>query len=387
MKTLYLDLSMGAAGDMISAALLELCEDSEAMMGVLNSLGIPDVTYEAEKKERYFINGTHLNVRYKGEAESECHHHHNGYHDISALIGGLNASETVKKRALEIYGAIAAAEAKVHGREMENIHFHELGTMDAVADVMAACVILEYLKPDKIVCSPLRLGYGTVRCAHGILPVPAPATAELICGIPAFAGDIEGELCTPTGAAIIKSFADEFSQMPELRPDAVGIGMGTKDFGRANFLRAIIGETAQNATELVTVVDDMSPEDLGYAMEKLRQAGALDVCWEAVGMKKSRPGMRLCCLCRVEDRGKMLELIFRHTSTIGVRELMCSRYVLKREMGYIETPWGPVRVKKSSGYGVIKTKPENDDLTAIAQKSGKTVEEIKMIIAGGQSDA
>lgn len=249
MKELYLDCGMGCAGDMLSAALYELCPDKAAVIDRLNSIGIPHVKFTAEKAMSCCVSGTHMKVEYMGEEERQGeyndeksrHHHHHGYKDILHLIDSFSIDEEVKENAKAVYTLIASAEAGVHDREMENIHFHELGTMDAVADVTASALIMSILKPDHISVSPLRIGYGAVRCAHGIMPVPAPATTLLLLGIPVFTGDIACEMCTPTGAALIKYFADDFGKMPDMTMTAIGYGIGSKEFDRPNCVRAILG--------------------------------------------------------------------------------------------------------------------------------------------------
>lgn len=380
---------MGAAGDMLGAALLELCPDPGAALARLNAMGIPGVRFAAEKARKCGVAGTHLRVTYLGAEEEGGEPGSHGGHigDIKKIIAGLDMPEKARSDAGKIYDLLASAEAGVHGCEMENIHFHELGTMDAAADVCAACLLMEELGPEKVVCSPVRTGFGTVKCAHGILPVPAPAAAALLRGVPVYAGDAEGELCTPTGAALIKYFAAGFGSMPGMTVSAIGYGMGARDFPTANCVRAMLGEADGDVTELTCEIDDMTPEDAGYAIETLRRAGALDVSWQAAGMKKDRPGMRITCLCRPGDRDEMVRLIFKYTSTIGVRETLCSRFVLRRRGGETVTPWGPVRVKISEGYGVRRSKPEFDDIAAIAEKTGKAPAEIRKSVTGGQDDA
>uniref|UniRef100_UPI00388F7DE3 LarC family nickel insertion protein n=1 Tax=Treponema sp. TaxID=166 RepID=UPI00388F7DE3 len=260
----------------------------------------------------------------------------------------------------------------------EQIHFHEVGNMDAVADVAGVCLLMDMLAPDRVVVSPVNTGYGHVHCAHGILPVPAPATEYILHGIPAYSGSVEGELCTPTGAALLKYFAGEFSGMPVMRTEKTGYGIGKKKFPVLNCVRAFIGETedgTDQVLELVCNTDDMTGEELGYAQKILLENGALDVFTSSVGMKKSRPGVMLTCLCRPEDRDRMLGLVFRHTTTIGIRENICRRYVLRREINTVNTPYGDIRVKKSSGYGVTKYKAEYDDLAAAADRNGISVAE------------
>ena len=392
MKTLYFDLSMGAAGDMLCASLLELCPDRAAALHALNALGVPGVTLSLEPREKCGVMGSHFSVLVNGAEElpdeplPEHHHHHHDHHhhglaDIRALIRSLPLEETVMADALAVYDLLAAAEARAHGAPVEHIHFHEVGSLDAVADIVSCCWLIHHLAPDRIEASPVSTGSGTVRCAHGILPVPAPATAALLEGVPTRPGDYEKELCTPTGAALARHFVQAFGTMPAMTVEKTGYGMGNRDFPRANCVRAILGqrEAEDEITELCCNVDDMSPEAVGFAMQTLLDAGAPEVWTTPVGMKKNRPGLLLTVLCRAEQREEMVRLLFRHTSTIGIRESVCRRWVLRRESGQIQTPYGPVRVKRSEGYGAKKQKAEYDDLAAIAKAHGLTLDEARRL--------
>ena len=371
MRTIYLDCGMGAAGDMLTAALLELMPNQDAFVEELNGLGIPGIRFTAEKCEKCGILGTHMKVTIHGEEEDDHHHHHGHLADIRGIVSGLPLPTMVKLDILAVYEEIAQAESHVHGVPVEHIHFHEVGTMDAIADVTAVCLLLHRLAPDKIIVSPVHVGSGQVRCAHGILPVPAPATAYLLRGIPIYGGSIDGELCTPTGAALLKHFATEFGQMPVMKVQAIGYGMGRKDFPRANCVRALLGETEAPIDAIVELrcnVDDMTGEAIGFALEQLLGSGALDAFTVPVGMKKSRPGVLITVLCREEKKEAMVHLLLKHTTTLGVREFPCRRYALSRTMEVVNTPFGPVRKKVSSGYGVRREKLEYDDLAKIAKE-------------------
>ena len=285
--------------------------------------------------------------------------------------------------ALAVYHRIAEAESKVHGRPVDQIHFHEVGTLDALADVVGVCLLMHLLAPEKVYASSVHVGCGQVKCAHGILPVPAPATALLLAGVPIYGGAIQGELCTPTGAALLTHFVTKFGELPAMRLLKSGYGMGTKDFPAANCVRAMLGEQdapTEEILELSCNLDDCTGEAIGFAMERLLDAGALDVYWTSVGMKKNRPGILLTCMCRPLDREKMVELLFRHTTTLGVRESAFRRYTLSRESKTIQTPDGDIRVKVSTGYGVTREKPEFDDLAKIARKTGKSLSELQRSI-------
>jgi len=403
MKTLYLDCGMGAAGDMLTAALAELLPDPDAFVRELNSLGIPGVRFTREPSVKCGITGTHISVTVHGEEEESLdhhthghdhhhedhhhdghhdghHHHHSSLHDIEHIVcGHLLLPERVKKDVMAVYGLIAEAESHAHGVPVTDIHFHEVGTMDAIADITAVCLLMDRLSPDEIVVSPVHVGSGQVRCAHGVLPVPAPATAYILKDVPIYGGAVKGELCTPTGAALLKHFAARFGDMPVMKVQAVGYGMGKKDFEAANCIRAMLGETADKAdvvSELSCNVDDMTAEEIGFAMEQLFAGGALEVYTIPIGMKKSRPGTLIRVMCREQDREKLLALLFKHTTTIGVRETQTQRYVLDRKITAVDTPYGTVRRKDSAGYGVARSKYEYDDLAKIAKDRGMSLPEL-----------
>lgn len=384
MRTLYLDCGMGAAGDMLTAALLELLPEPESFVAELNGLGIPGVEFSAEKCQKCGISGTHMAVKVRGQEEGEAHPHtHGSLHDIRAVVQALPIPTMVKLDILSVYEEIAQAESHVHGVPVNQIHFHEVGTLDAVADVTAVCLLLHRLAPKQILASPVHVGSGTVKCAHGILPVPAPATAYLLRGIPMYGGEISGELCTPTGAALLKHFVTEFGKMPPMRVESIGYGMGKKDFPRANCIRALLGETQETGDEIAELrcnLDDMTGEDIGFAMEALLAGGALDVFTTPIGMKKSRPGVLLTVLCRPSEQEKMAKLLFRHTTTLGVRVGLCSRFTLRRSEEVTQTPYGPVRRKISRGYGVCREKPEYEDLAAIARAQGKSLTQVREML-------
>lgn len=403
MKTLYLECNMGAAGDMLTAALLELHSDPRDFLRRFAALGIPGVEMKAAPAVSCGITGTHVSVSVFGkeeesmdghghhhahehehdhehthehehEHEHDHHHdhahshHHAGMGDIRGILERLPVSQKVRSDAVAVYELIAQAESRAHGRPVEEIHFHEVGTMDAIADVTAVCMLIEELSPDRILASPIHVGSGQVRCAHGILPVPAPATAHILQGVPIYGGTVRGELCTPTGAALLKHFVSSFGPSPVMRVEKIGYGMGKKEFEAANCVRALLGESDDQkgqVLELSCNVDDMTGEAVGFATRQLLEAGALDVYTVPIGMKKSRPGLLIRVMCPEEDREKMVQLIFRYTTTIGIREVKTRRYTLERSVTELETPYGTVRRKDSSGYGVIRSKYEYEDLVRI----------------------
>ena len=394
MKTLYIECNMGAAGDMLTAALLELLEDKEAFIKELNSIGIPGVEYKYEPDTKCGITGTHVTVSVNGTEEDEHiheHHHshehehahehyHSGLHDIEHIVRGhLNIPDKVRDDVMEVYNLIAEAESHVHGVPITDIHFHEVGTMDAIADICAVCLLINRIAPDDIVASPVHVGSGQVKCAHGILPVPAPATAYILKDVPTYGGSINGELCTPTGAALLKYYVRRFGDMPVMKTGAVGYGMGKKDFEAANCVRVFFGETPDKEDSILEFefnVDDMTAESVSFAMKKLFDEGALEVYTTPVGMKKSRPGILFTVLCRQEDRVRMTELIFRHTSTIGIRETLKKRVILERSIESVPTKYGEIRKKTSRGYGVTREKFEYEDIAKTAEKNGLSLDEV-----------
>ena len=416
MRTLYLDLSMGAAGDMLCAALLELIDDKDAFLNEVNGL-FEGVHVSAEAAEKCGITGTHMKVLVDGTEEDdtlhqhdhehghdhdhehdhelehdhehdhghEHHHHHAGLTDILARIDALPCDAASKKHAHAVYERLGAAEAYVHNKPITDIHFHEVGTMDALADITMACLLIEKIRPDQVICSPVCTGSGHVHCAHGILPVPAPATARLLTGIPCYQGPYASELCTPTGAALVGHFASGFSAMPVMTMERIGYGMGKKDFPQANCVRAILGETAEGTEDILEIqcnIDDMTAEELAFAQERILAAGAVDVSMIPAVMKKSRPGTILCVLTRTEVRDAVVEAVFRHTTTLGVREARLSREVLKRSFTEEGRDGMTVTVKHACGHGVEREKPEFEDVARIARERDISLWEAKKLILG-----
>lgn len=396
MRTLYLECNMGVAGDMLLAALLELHPNKNRFIEKMNNLNLPGVVISSEPSSKCGITGTKIRVAVNGHEEGvhhhdhhhsnethvhEHHHHHehHGMNDIHKIIDKLNVPQKVKEDAESVYALIAEAESHAHGRPVDQIHFHEVGTMDAVADVIGVCLLIYDLAPEKIIASPICTGFGQVKCAHGILPVPAPATEYILRNIPCYSGQTEGELCTPTGAALLKYFVKEFTRMPVMRTEKTGYGMGNKDFETANCVRAMIGETDHKdntVVELSCDIDDMTPEAQAFAQEILLANGALDVFMTPIHMKKSRPGILLTCICTMDKRRYMAEMIFKYTTTLGIREYVCERYILDRRIKTINTSYGDIRIKEAWGYGVNRSKIEYEDAAEIARKNDITLEDV-----------
>ncbi len=411
MKTLYFDCGMGAAGDMLVAALLELLPNPEAELDFLNALGLEGIFIKREDCFKCGIRGSGLSVLIDGQEEQvgDLHEHtqghrhehehshshileegafideHRGIAEIENIVNRLKLKEKIKVDILAVYNLIAQAESQVHGVEVKQIHFHEVGSMDAIADISAFCYLLDKIDPEKVFASPIHVGSGHVRCAHGILPVPAPATALILKGIPIYGGGIKSELCTPTGAALLKYFVDDFGPMPLMTVESIGYGMGKKDFESANCVRAMLGnlgEAAEALVELSCNLDDMTAEEISFASERLFDAGALDVYSLPIGMKKSRLGTMLCVLTKKDDKERLLKEIFKHTSTLGVREYTINRHKLKRKISQINSPLGLVRVKEAAGFGLKKRKFEYEDIARLARENNLGFSELVEIIEG-----
>lgn len=398
MNCIHFECAMGAAGDMLCAALFDLCgpEQKAVFVEKMNALFPGVVSVEAVADVKQGIAGTRIEVSIRGEAEGKCghddHEHDHGHHShrqlngVVAIIDELAVSESVKRNARDTYMLIARAESRAHGRDVEAVHFHEVGMLDAIADVVGFSLLVEMLHPGVITASPVHVGMGKVSTSHGVLPVPAPATAFLLSGVPTYSNGTEGELCTPTGAALLKHFCDEFLPMPPMRLCATGYGMGKKDFPALNCVRAFLGEkydsgSDSGAVELRCNIDDMTPEAIGYAVDALMASGVMDVFVQHATMKKNRPGFMLVCLCAKEDAETTAELVFKHTSTIGIRRFDCGKYLLARRIETIHSDDGtPVRLKTASGFGTIKTKLEYDDIAAYAKSRGLSFEEATRIL-------
>ena len=421
MKTLYLECNMGAAGDMLMAALYELLDPDAraAFVARMNDLGLAGVAVQPRPAATCGIAGTHMAVTVHGEEEEapaahghphdhEHDHDHEHNHDhehghehehehghdhehahghehghshhhatpgqIAGLIDRLPLPAEVRAAARAVYDDIARAEAKAHGCAVGDVHYHEVGALDAVADVTGVCYALYLLGAERIVASPVHVGCGTVRCAHGVMPVPAPATANLLVGVPTYGGTVQGELCTPTGAALLAHFAGSFGPQPVMAVEKVGVGIGTREFGQANCVRAFLGESAEEANgeivELVANLDDMTPEGLAFAAARLLEAGALDVYTTPGTMKKGRPGHVLTVLCSPDREGEMARHILTETTTNGLRVRRCGKYFLTPGAGQVQTQWGPVRLKLAQGYGVTHAKPEFEDAAQLAREHG-----------------
>ena len=371
MKIAYFDAFSGIAGDMTVAALIDAGAPSDVLFAGLDSLGT-GACFSVERVKRHGIAGTKFNV------EFEDGHKHRHLPHIVKMIEASALHEKAKANAIHVFEVLGAAEAQVHGVPIEKVHFHEVGAVDSICDIAGACYGLDLLGIESVHCSPVNTGSGTVEADHGVMPVPTPATTLLLAGKPAYARGPETELTTPTGAALMAALASGFGALPPMRLAAQGFGAGTKDFPEmANLLRVLIGETS-GAAESTTVsvleanIDDCSPQVLGYAMERLFEAGALDVTLSPLVMKKQRPGSLLRVIATPETREALVAIIFNETTTLGLRVYDADRRVQARDFETVETPFGPVRVK----VGEYGASPEYDDCRELALKTGVPLKEI-----------
>lgn len=411
MRIAYLDCFSGISGDMFLGALIdagvahEIFEQTVKVLDVgatveisrVNRSGITatkvDVMVNGERDSprvgRAGVSGHHNNTHHHAHGHTHSHQHSHDHHDdhshhhgrglveIREIISKAGLSESVKKNALAIFERLGTAEAKIHNIPLEQIHFHEVGAVDALVDITCAAVGAEALGVDEMICSPLNVGGGTVICAHGTFPVPAPATVELLTGVPVFSSGLQAELVTPTGAAIVRTLATRFASFPEMKIERAGYGAGTRDFpAHANVLRITIGDApselaANTSQETISVLeanlDDLNPQVFGYVMDRLLEAGALDVFGTPAQMKKNRPGTLLSVLVKPDDADKLAQIIFAETTTLGVRRREEKRHALARKWQTVSTRFGDVRIKIASLNGTVSSyAPEYEDCRRIA---------------------
>ncbi len=372
MKICYFDAFAGISGDMTVGALVDAGADAAALIAALDSLAT-GAQFSVEKTKRRGIAASKFHVN---GTDTKKHRH---LPHIVQMIDGAALSERARANAKLVFQKLGESESSVHGTPIEKVHFHEVGAVDSIAVIVGACVALDLLGVEAIVCSPVNVGSGTVNTEHGIMPVPAPATALLLKGKPIYSRGPASELATPTGAAIVTALAGDFGAMPALRIESIGYGAGDKDFlEHANVLRAMIGESsgARESTMVEVIeanIDDSTPEVLGWAMEKLLDAGALDVTMQALLMKKSRPGTLLRVLARPEDREKLAGLMMTETSSLGVRFYSAERRVQARRIVEVETPHGRARVKVAENGAFA---PEYEDCRTLARTTGLPLQQI-----------
>jgi uncharacterized protein (TIGR00299 family) protein len=382
MKILYYDCFAGISGDMNLGALIDLGVDSHYLITELEKLNIEGFHLEITTGQRRGISGTKAEVVIENQ-ENEKHRH---LRHVVEIVNGSSLADHVKINALKIFNLIAVAEAKIHNIPIEKVHFHEVGALDSIADIVGAAICLDYLKIDKVMSSSIQLGGGMVKCAHGIMPVPAPATAEIVMNIPVKTGLVNHEATTPTGAAILVATVDEFTDKFDFKITKTGYGIGNRDSEVPNVLRVYLGEDSNNLNDVNTEeavvlesnIDDMNPEHYDFILEQLFKAGASDAWLVPVVMKKSRPGATLSVLCKEELTSKIKEIVFSHSTSIGIREYKVKKNMLRREESTLETVFGPVRIKQSFFNGkMVRSKPEFEDCKALAEKHQTTISEIE----------
>lgn len=383
MKILYYDCFAGISGDMNLGALIDLGVDKDYLIAELEKLNIEGFHLKINTDQRRGITGTKAEVIIENQ-DNEKHRH---LRHIEELVNGSSLPERVKINALKIFDLIAVAEAKIHNISKEKVHFHEVGALDSIADIVGAAICLDYLKVDKVMSSSIQLGGGTVKCAHGIMPVPAPATAEIIRNIPVKTGLVNHEATTPTGAAILVAIVDEFTDKIDTPIVKTAYGIGNRDTSElANVLRVYLCEEAdavkdvssENAMVLESNIDDMNPEHYDYILEQLFNGGASDAWIVPIVMKKSRPAATLSVLCKAELVEKMKEIVFIHSTSIGIREYGVKKNMLRREESTVETSFGSVRIKQSFfNGGLVRSKPEFEDCKRLAEKHQISISEIE----------
>lgn len=418
MKGIYFELNMGASGDMIMGSLFELIEDKEGFLEKINSIGLEGVKVFPRESIKSGISGTNMAVVVNGLEEESIdvnhhhhhhdhhhehehehnhehqhdhdhehthdhdhhhdHHSHNSYLDVLSIIDSLDLKDNIKADAKAIYEILGKGESKAHNKPMTEVHFHEVGTLDAIVDIVGACILMDMIKPEKIVASPINVGQGHVKCAHGLMPVPAPATLNILENVPIYSNGIMGELCTPTGAAILKHFVDSFEKMPEIQMEKVGYGMGKKDFEAANCVRTILGnmDSSEKIVQLEANMDDITGEEIGFLYEILLENKALDLYTSPIIMKKNRPGLLLTVLVDEKNKENILSLIFKHSTTIGIKEFSLSRHKLVRSEESLNSEFGLIRKKVSKGYGITREKFEFEDLKKISKENDISIREI-----------
>ena len=388
MKVLYFDCSSGISGNMTLGSLLEIIGDEDYLINELKKLNVEGYKIEISKKIKNGITGTHVDVKleseHKHEHEHNHHHHHHEHrnlNDINTIIDNSKLDEKVKELSKKIFLRVAKAESKVHNKPLNEVHFHEVGALDSIVDIVGTAILINKINPDKIISSIVNDGYGFIECAHGTMSVPVPATSEIFANsnVRFRQIDIDTELVTPTGAAIIAELAEEFTTLPAMTTNKIGWGAGTKDLKIPNVLKVYYGEMQEqneNFVVMETNIDDCGGEILGYTEELLFENGALDVFFTPIFMKKNRPAYRLTVACKKEDVFKLQNIIFRETTTIGIRYRFESRTELGREFVEIDTKYGKLKAKKVINDGETYVYPEYSSIKELAQKNNIPLKEL-----------
>lgn len=392
MKILYYDCFAGISGDMNLGAMIDIGIDPQYLEKELKKLGVKGYELKIYKDQRKGISGTKVDVAIKspgkGSAQDNSEHHHRNFKDIRNIIGKSKLNDNVKKISLEIFGKVAEAEAKIHNKDINDIVFHEVGAIDSIVDIVGAAICIDYLKPDIIYSSTVELGDGFVDCKHGKLPVPAPASVEILKGAPVKKGTVKYEAATPTGAAILAACANEFTDKIHFIIEKTGYGIGNKDGDIPNVLRVFSGkslpdDSVEKSASLIIEcnIDDMNPEFYDYIINSLFDAGAKDVYITPIIMKKSRPAAKLSVLCESESEKLVEEILFRETSSLGLRKYKVEKVILDRKITTVNTKYGKVKIK-SAYYKdkLIKSKPEYEDCIKIARKENIPIKEVYNIV-------
>jgi uncharacterized protein (TIGR00299 family) protein len=390
MKILYYDCFAGISGDMNLGAMLDLGVDQKYLLKELGNLPIDSYKIKVYKDKRGGITGTKVDVivPFQKKTSSRLTQKKRTFRDIARMIKQSNLSANVKKISLDIFTCLARAEGKIHGHKIEDVHFHEVGAIDSIVDIVGAAICLDYLKVDKVISSPIQVGSGIINCSHGTLPVPAPATAEILQGIPIKTGLVPYEATTPTGAAIIAVTASYFTEKIDFTPQKIGYGVGSKDSSTPNVLRLFLGEKSPNAAKIYELetgeaviiecnIDDMNPELYDALMERLFVAGAHDVFFTPIIMKKSRPAVIVSVLCDVGKQKAIEEVLWLNSSTFGLRSYKVAKSMLRRETVKVKTKYGEIKIKRGYLNGhIIKSKPEYEDCKRLAKENGVTIQDI-----------
>jgi len=380
MRMAYFDCFSGAGGDMIVASLIDAGADVAALREGINGLGLTGYSLSIEKVTKQGFAASRFHVALD-DTQRQPHRH---LKHVLAILNAATLPTRVRDRAKGIFTRLAESEAKVHGTSVDEVHFHEVGAVDAICDVVGAVWALELLRVERVVCSPIPVGYGTVTCSHGVMPVPAPATAELLKGVPIASSDETGELTTPTAAAILTTLADDFGPVPSMTTGSIGYGAGSREGRiRPNLLRVLIGDSASADTgdsdsvlHLETNLDDATPQIIAYCVERLLSAGALDAWTVPIHMKKQRTGVTLCVLCRVGDRAAMEAIILAETPTLGIRRMTVDRAIVPRRQESVETRFGRIRLKVGERDGITTATPEFEDCRSAAVEHGAALREV-----------
>lgn len=385
MRILYFDCFSGISGDMTLGALINCGIDPEEFKRQLDKLQIEGYEIKIANAMKNGISGTDVDVilkdrEYIHDHDGHSHHHHRNLGDIEHILDHSSLNEKVKSISKKIFRKLAYAEAKIHGKTVEEVHFHEVGAVDSIVDIVGTAICIDMLKIDRFAASPVNTGMGFVKCQHGIIPVPGPAALELLKGVPVYSTDTNTELVTPTGAAIISSLCESFGPIPAMVVESIGYGAGKKELEIPNYLRVIIGEDRRKEDDVYMMecnIDDMNAEFYDHVMKRLFDEGALDVFMTSIMMKKNRPAVKLSLLARLADTDKLSNIIFSETSTIGIRKYPVSRETLKREIISVSTIYGHVRIKIAYCDGkCVNYAPEYEDVKALSQSTGMPVKEI-----------